>query len=338
MSERSSEDRNVGDSPSFSTEIDAICDRFEAAWKAGQEPKIEDHLLPQADAAARRQLLVELVKLDLGYRWQRASDRDAATIEHDATPVGEPARLSWKPRLEEYLSGYPELGPPADLPVSLIATEYRARLLAGDRPQPEDYLARFPGQRDGLRELFARMDNESAQKPQPAESGWQPGTRVKYFGDYELLEEIARGGMGVVYKARQREPQPHRGPEDDPGRAVGRRSRRASGSMRRPRRPPTSTIRASCRSTRSASTRASTTSPWATSRARVSPARLAKRPAAAQGSGGVDRRRGRGGRIRPRQGRHPPRPEAGQHPYRSPKAGRGSPTSAWPSGSTATAV
>jgi hypothetical protein len=55
------------------TVADDLCDHFEAAWRAGQRPRIEDFLARGPDAE-RRRLLLELLFLDLHYR-RRAGER-----------------------------------------------------------------------------------------------------------------------------------------------------------------------------------------------------------------------------------------------------------------------
>jgi hypothetical protein len=47
--------------------IDAICARFEAAWKAGEQPKVEDYLGTTPEPQ-RAELQHELEKVDAEYR------------------------------------------------------------------------------------------------------------------------------------------------------------------------------------------------------------------------------------------------------------------------------
>ena len=153
----------------------------------------------------------------------------------------------------------------------------------GPEPDAQEWLTRHPDLAGELAEFFAnraqldrlasplrqlaeaaqaeadaRRTRDGADANAPAAAA--PGDKVRYFGDYELLEEIARGGMGVVFKARAAEPQPHRGPEDDPQGRAGHVRRTCSASGPKRRRRPTWIIRTSCRSTRSANTRGSITS------------------------------------------------------------------------------
>jgi hypothetical protein len=92
-----------------------------------------------------------------------------------------------------------------------LAEEFADRFRRGERPSLKEYTDRYPELAEEIRELFpamvrveqveaARQEENVEEVTEDSRAGSPSLTQI---GDYQILREIGRGGMGVVYEAEQ---------------------------------------------------------------------------------------------------------------------------------------